>query len=38
MYRLVKQLVEMPTCHVTTLKLAGNSLQVSITQDLESGN
>ena len=29
LFRLVKQLVEMPSCHMTTLKLAGNSLQVS---------
>ena len=28
LYRLVKQLVEVPSCHVTTLKLAGNTLQV----------
>jgi hypothetical protein len=27
-YRLVKQLVEVPSCHVTTLRLAGNTLQV----------
>ena len=26
--RLVKQLAEASLCHVTTLKLAGNSLQV----------
>ena len=32
--RLVKQVVEVPSCHVTTLKLAGNTLQVILEKKI----